>query len=196
MRVTAGPLTSVLRRVAPATSPRALLAAGLTALVLLSGGCGDVLNTSPRTATQWADIAGWDLNCPGKATVRPHSPPQYHDLNNDGNTEAFVDMICQGSDPGTAPDQLEVFGSTSARLARVTWIWASPDRRMFLAHGCIYFTGQTAVVIGHRRRSADPGAAPTELVQQIVMWTAAGIKVGDASALEGITDLPPGCPRP
>jgi hypothetical protein len=173
---------------------RALFVMAATAVLLSTAGCVGVDLNEPLDAAQWATAAGSDLNCPGQATVRSGSP-EYYDITGDGAAESFVDFICAGSDAVNGPDQIEVFSgaSRSTRLARITSIAASPRWQVFLAHGCIYFTGNRVVVIGRMRRGADPDAAPTLVVAQISTWTDGRIHTGHPVAVKDTNDLPPGC---
>jgi hypothetical protein len=173
---------------------RALLAVSVAAVVLMAGGCADMQSALP-TRAQWGAIAGPDLNCPDvTAVVRPGSP-QYYDITGDGTAEAFVDLICAGADPVTAPDQLEVFKGTSrsSRMMRLTSVAAHQNEQVFLAHGCVYFTGRSVVVIGRMRPDARPGAAPTVLVKNVWTWANGRIGAAPRTALKTTDGLPPGC---
>jgi hypothetical protein len=175
------------------TARRALLAIGVAAVLQQVPGCINNDQTGAMTPTEWAAVAGPDLNCPGQATVRA-GWPQYYDITGDGVAEGFVDLVCAGAG-ADSPDQVEVFGGTSrsSRIERLTSVAAPPDQQIFLAHGCVYFTGNKVVVIGRMRGSADSGASPTVLVAQVSTPRKGGMDVGEPVALEGIDELPPGC---
>ena len=174
---------------------RSLLATVMiTALLPFAAGCMGG-PTGPPTLAQWAAAAGPDLNCPGKAIARPGSVPQYYDITGDRQADTFVDLICDGTDATTTPDQVEVFEGTSrsSRLARLTSIAAPPDQQVFLAHGCVYFTGNRVIVIGRMRPVADPGVAATVLAMQISTWTGGKINTGRPRPLPAVSAFPPGC---
>ena len=178
------------------TGKRALITIGIAAVLLPTTGCANNSQPTSLTPAEWATTAGADLNCPDQAIVRPGMPPQYYDISGDGTSESFVDFICAGVDTATAPDQLEIFQGTSrsSRLARLTSIAAPSDEHMFMAHGCMYFTGNKVIVIGQTRSGADPVAPPNQLAVQVSTWTNGKIITGRPVAGRDARNLPPGCP--
>jgi hypothetical protein len=173
------------------------LALGAIAALLMTNGCTDESQGQKLTAAQWATVAGPDLNCPGSAQVRPGRSPQYYDIDGDGSAEIFVDFICAGTDPTTARDQVEVFGGTSraSRIVRITTVWDGPNQLLFLAHGCIYFTGNTVVIIGRMHRSGDLAGPPSALFSLTSAWNKKThkIDVGQAISVSNTGSVPPGC---
>jgi hypothetical protein len=170
---------------------------GVIAALLITNGCTDDAQGKKLTAAQWATVAGPDLNCPGSAQVRPGRSPQYYDIDGDGSAEIFVDFICADADPATARDQVEVFGGTSrsSRIVRITTVWDGPNQLLFLAHGCIYFTGNTVVIIGRMHSSVDPTGPPTVLFSLTSAWNKKThkIDVGRAAPVSNTGAVPPGC---
>jgi len=174
----------------------AVLAASMATVVSLLVGCAAYEKT-PATAAQWAGTAGSDLNCSDHATVRPGSTTEYYDINGDGAPESFVDLICSGAGAGTRPDQVEVFDGTSrqSRIARLTSIATRADKRMYLAHGCIYFSGRKVIIIGRTFNRANLPSGPTVLAVEISTWIGAKLVVGQPTPLPSTVGLPPGCNR-
>lgn len=177
-------------------SGRAMLA--VFAAALLAGGCtAGNDQDAVLTPAQWAAEAGPDLNCPGQAAVRPGSP-HYYDITGDGTLDTVADMICGGTDSVTAPDQIEVFTGRgkperSSRIARLTSIAVEPAGRVFLAHGCIYFTGNKIVIIGHMLGGTAPDGPANILIAQVATWTNGKLAPGKPTPVTDAATVPPGC---
>jgi hypothetical protein len=139
-----------------------LLAAGLT-------GCGTGLGLSSAPDiyhVNWISVAGRDLPCHDGATmVGAAAPTQYHDIDEDGWTDAFVAMRCAGSH---GPDQLEAFAGKSdmndpTLLDRLTWI----DNEIYLDGECLFFMRSQVVIFAHEQ---DAAGQPTASVSIARVW--------------------------
>jgi hypothetical protein len=181
-----------------ATTRRPLKIIGVTALLLIVSGCLSDTTQWPLTPAQWATDAGPFLNCQGSARTRS---VQYYDIAHSGTMDAVVDLFCAGATDATMPDQVEVFPRDAIptqrnRIARLTWRLASPVNQIFLAHGCIYFTGYDVVIVGQKRVSNDKDLAPSLLVAEVATWSKSRAKLlsGAPQPVQNPDGLPPGCP--
>lgn len=179
------------------------ISVALSALLVAAGsaGCTATDADTPATATQWATVAGKDLNCPRRTEpqVRPGRPPLRYDLDGDGSAETVVDLVCAGTgvDTAHAADQVEVFHGRKrdTRLARLSVIIVEgPAAEIFLAHGCIYVTANKVVILGHMRPSgADFAITPSLLVSQVSAWDGRGLTPGKFTPMPEGMAPPPGC---